>query len=238
MLTNRSSAVNLTQVNKTFGVGDTLIKALQMVDLTVYCGEMLLLVGPSGCGKTTLLSVMAGILDNDNGDVDVFGIRVDKLKQSQKTNFRRQYIGFIFQQFNLVPTLTAAENTAIPLLIDKQPYSKAVKKAREYLSQVGLADRADFYPTQLSGGQQQRVAIARALISEPKLIVCDEPTASLDGETGKMIMQMFRDTALSKDRAIVVVTHDNRIFSYGDRMAEMMDGQINAIHTLKSEEQA
>lgn len=225
-LTNYNIAVSLTEVSKTFGLAETQVKALKSVDLKVSCGELLLLVGPSGCGKTTLLSVMAGILDSDHGAVDIFGVRVDKLSQAQKTSFRRQYIGFIFQQFNLIPTLTAAENVAVPLLIIKTPYSKAVKKAREILAMVGLAERTEFFPTQLSGGQQQRVAIARALVSEPRLIVCDEPTASLDGDTGKLVMEMFRGTALNKDRAIVVVTHDNRIFSYGDRIAEMLDGRI------------
>ncbi|MBI4854211.1 MAG: ABC transporter ATP-binding protein [Acidobacteria bacterium] len=230
-LTSYNFAVSLNSVSKTFGTGDTQVKALKDIELNVRCGELLLLVGPSGCGKTTLLSVMAGILDSDDGVVDVFGVRVDKLSQTKKTSFRRQYIGFIFQQFNLIPTLTAAENVAVPLLIIKTPYAKAVKKAREYLSMVGLSERTEFFPTQLSGGQQQRVAIARALVSEPRLIVCDEPTASLDGDTGKLVMEMFRRTALSKDRAIVVVTHDNRIFSYGDRIAEMLDGRIIAVHT-------
>ncbi len=229
-LSNYDIAVSLTDVSKTFGLADTSVKALKSVELKVYCGELLLLVGPSGCGKTTLLSVMAGILDSDQGIVDIFGVRVDKLSQAQKTSFRRQYIGFIFQQFNLIPTLTAAENVAVPLLIIKTPYSKAVKKAREILAMVGLGERTEFFPTQLSGGQQQRVAIARALVSEPRLIVCDEPTASLDGDTGKLIMDMFRTTALNKDRAIVVVTHDNRIFSYGDRIAEMLDGRIVNVH--------
>ncbi len=230
-LTNYNLAVSLNTVSKTFGVGDTQVKALKEIALNVSCGELLLLVGPSGCGKTTLLSVMAGILDSDDGIVDIFGVRVDKLSQAKKTSFRREYIGFIFQQFNLIPTLTAAENVAVPLLIVKTPYTKAVKKAREYLAMVGLSERTEFFPTQLSGGQQQRVAIARALVSEPRLIVCDEPTASLDGDTGKLIMDMFRRTALSKDRAIVVVTHDSRIFSYGDRIAEMLDGRIIAVHT-------
>lgn len=229
--TNFNLAVSLNAVSKTFGTGDTQVKALKEIDLKVDCGELLLLVGPSGCGKTTLLSVMAGILDNDEGVVDVFGVRVDKLSQAKKTSFRRDHIGFIFQQFNLIPTLTAAENVAVPLLIIKTPYSKAVKKAREYLAMVGLSERTEFFPSQLSGGQQQRVAIARALVSEPRLIVCDEPTASLDGDTGKLIMDMFRSTALSKERAIIVVTHDNRIFSYGDRIAEMLDGRIIAVHT-------
>lgn len=224
------TVVNLRNINKSFRTGDTNVQALKEVDLAVNAGELMLLVGPSGCGKTTLLSVMAGILDCDNGEIDVFNQRVDKMSQSQKTNFRRQSIGFIFQQFNLLPTLTAAENVAIPLLINKMAYYKAVKKAKEYLALVGLKERADFFPTQLSGGQQQRVAIARALVFEPKLIVCDEPTASLDGDTGKLVMEIFRSTALTAERAIVVVTHDNRIFSYGDRIAEMLDGRIVSVH--------
>ncbi len=193
-------------------------------------GELLLLVGPSGCGKTTLLSVLAGILDATSGEIEVFGTRVDKLDQAGKTAFRRANVGFIFQQYNLLPTLTAAENVAIPLLIHGVPYAAALEQAHQYLEKVGLSDRAEFLPATLSGGQQQRVAIARALVTEPKLIVCDEPTAALDGETGKMVLQMFRSTALTGDRAIVVVTHDNRIFPYGDRIAEMLDGRILSIH--------
>lgn len=224
------AAATLSTVNKSFGTADIRVQALKNVDLEIRCGELMLLVGPSGCGKTTLLSVLAGILDVDDGEVNVFGVSVEKLSQGQKTDFRRQYIGFIFQQFNLVPTLTAAENVAIPLLIARQPFGQALKKAKHYLDVVGLGDRTTFFPPQLSGGQQQRVAIARALVAEPKLIVCDEPTASLDGETGKRIMELFRKTALSEDRAIVVVTHDNRIFSYGDRIAEMLDGRILTVH--------
>ncbi len=223
-------AVRLTGVVKTFGLGDTFIQVLKNIDLEIRRGELLLLVGPSGCGKTTLLSVLAGILDVNEGVVDVFGTRVDRLSQSKKTDFRRETIGFIFQQFNLIPTLTAVENVAVPLIIAKRPYAEAMKKARTYLEMVGLGERTGFFPAQLSGGQQQRVAIARALVAEPKLIVCDEPTASLDGETGKLVMEMFRNVALTEDRAIVVVTHDNRIFSYGDRIAEMLDGRILSVH--------
>ena len=141
--------------------------------------------------------------------------------------FRRDNVGFIFQQYNLLPTLTAAENVAVPLLVHRQPYEQALARANLYLEKVGLSDRADFIPGNLSGGQQQRVAIARALVTEPRLIVCDEPTAALDGETGKMVLQMFRSAALTSERAIVVVTHDSRIFPYGDRIAEMLDGRCS-----------
>ena len=226
----RRIAARLKAVNKVFGEAGTEVHALLDVNFEVNCGELLLLVGPSGCGKTTLLSVLAGILDASNGEVEVFGERVDLLDQTGKTDFRKRTIGFIFQQFNLLPTLTATENVAVPLLIHGMDYFEAQKKALYYLTEVGLAHRADFYPAKLSGGQQQRVAIARALVTEPRLIVCDEPTASLDGETGKQILEMFRTTALGADRAIVVVTHDSRIFQYGDRIAEMLDGRILSIH--------
>lgn len=223
-------AASLISVNKNFGLGNTFVKVLKDVNFEIRCGELTLLVGPSGCGKTTLLSVLAGILDVTDGEVDVFGTRINRLNQSQKTDFRRRNIGFIFQQFNLIPQLTAAENVAVPLLISQWSYSTAIQKAKQYLEIVGLEDRINFYPTQLSGGQQQRVAIARALVAEPRLIVCDEPTASLDGNTGHLIMELFRQTALKEDRAIVVVTHDNRVFPYGDRIAEMLDGRIISIH--------
>ena len=226
----RKVAARLMGVNKVFGEVGTEVHALLDVNFEVKCGELLLLVGPSGCGKTTLLSVLAGILDATSGEVEVFGERVDQLDQTGKTDFRKRTIGFIFQQFNLLPTLTATENVAVPLLIHGMDYDEAQKKALWYLTDVGLGNRADFYPAKLSGGQQQRVAIARALVTEPRLIVCDEPTASLDGETGKQILEMFRATALGPDRAIVVVTHDSRIFQYGDRIAEMLDGRILSIH--------
>lgn len=220
----------LRRVTKRFGVGTTEVRALDHVDFEVRKGELLLLVGPSGCGKTTLLSVLAGILDASDGEIEAFGVRVDQLDQPGKTAFRRENIGFIFQQYNLLPTLTAAENVAIPLLIHERPYDEAIERARVYLDKVGLSDRADFLPATLSGGQQQRVAIARALVTEPRLIVCDEPTAALDGETGQMILKMFRSAALTNERSIVVVTHDSRIFPFGDRIAEMLDGHILSIH--------
>jgi putative ABC transport system ATP-binding protein len=222
-------AASLTGVTKLFATGGSEVKALNAVSLELRAGELLLLVGPSGCGKTTLLSVLAGLLDVDEGAVTVFGTRLDALDQRRKAAFRRDHIGFIFQQFNLVPTLTAAENVAIPLLIRGIAFDRAVATAREYLARVGLAERGDFAPGRLSGGQQQRVAIARALVSEPRLVVCDEPTASLDGETGRRVMETLRRAALAKDRAVVVVTHDSRIFEYGDRIAEMLDGRLVAV---------
>jgi putative ABC transport system ATP-binding protein len=226
---NLSAPIALRGVTKSFGIGEAHVQVLQGIDLEIQKGEILLLVGPSGCGKTTLLSVLAGVLEVSGGEVEVFGRRVDQMSESAKAAFRRDCVGFVFQQFNLVPTLTAAENAAIPLLIRKESYSKAIEKARRFLEVLGLGDRTEFLPTQLSGGQQQRIAIARALIAEPDLLVCDEPTASLDGETGHQVMELLRAAGRKQNRAVLIVTHDSRIFPYGDRIAEMTDGRIISV---------
>ena len=226
---NSSIAVTLRGLNKGFGSGSTRIEVLHGVALEAYFGEILMLVGPSGCGKTTLLTLIAGLLEADAGSIHVFGQDLERMTQAQKTAFRRVNLGFVFQQFNLVPTLTAAENAAVPLLIQEMPRRKAVARAAETLERVGLAQRINAYPRQLSGGEQQRVAIARALIASPRLLICDEPTASLDGETGEKVMQIMRNTGLTKDRCLIIVTHDNRIFHYADRIARMLDGRILSV---------
>lgn len=200
--------------------------ALRGVDLNVRIGELLMLVGPSGCGKTTLISVIAGILDHDGGECLVFGKNIRAMGQTEKTRYRGINIGFVFQAFNLIPTLSVIENVAIPLFILGRSRAEALSRAKETLSLVGLKDKLYVLPSQLSGGQQQRVAIARALVHSPKLIVCDEPTSALDAETGRLVMEVLRQTALSKDRALIIVTHDNRIFNFADRIARMDDGRI------------
>jgi putative ABC transport system ATP-binding protein len=222
-------AVHARGVTKTYGSGDSRVTALRGIDLDVRCGELMMLVGPSGCGKTTLISVIAGILDRDAGDCTVFGHDYATMGQSQKTRYRGETIGFVFQAFNLLPTLTAAENVSIPLLINGVARGSALNRAKEMLARVGLGDRSHSLPSQLSGGQQQRVAIARALIHDPKLIVCDEPTSALDHETGHKVMELLKDVALKEDRALVIVTHDARIFEFADRIARMDDGRIMKI---------
>jgi putative ABC transport system ATP-binding protein len=219
-------AVWCTGVTKTYGSGSAAVTALRGIDLEVKKGELLMLVGPSGCGKTTLISVIAGILDHDNGEVRVFEHDLKHMRQSEKTSYRGENIGFVFQAFNLLPSLTSAENVAIPLLINGISRREALSRAKDVLARVGLGDRVNSLPTQLSGGQQQRVAIARALIHNPKLIVCDEPTSSLDHETGQKVMELMREVALGEDRALVIVTHDARIFNFADRIASMNDGRI------------
>ncbi len=219
-------AVRCRGITKSYGMGDARVPALRGIDLDVKRGELLMLVGPSGCGKTTLISVVAGILDQDQGECLVMGCNFKQMSQSDKTRFRGQTIGFVFQSFNLLPTLTAAENVAVPLFINGIRRSRALRQAKEMLAEVGLGDRSRSLPNQLSGGQQQRVAIARALVHDPKLIVCDEPTSALDHETGHRVMETLQRVGVGNERALVIVTHDNRIFQFADRIAKMDDGRV------------
>jgi putative ABC transport system ATP-binding protein len=224
-------AVFCKSVTKSYVTGPTKVMALRGVDLEVRQGELLMLVGPSGCGKTTLISVVAGILDHDEGECLVFQRDLRGMGQTKKTRYRGQNVGFVFQAYNLLPTLTALENVSVPLLILGVARKEAQERAKDILEQVGLADRMFASPAQLSGGQQQRVAIARALIHGPKLIVCDEPTSALDAETGHRVMEVLRDSALSSERALIIVTHDNRIFNFADRIARMEDGRIVSVES-------
>ena len=220
------AAVVCRQVSKHFGSGDTRTVALDGVNLTVAPGRLTLLVGPSGCGKTTLISIIAGLLNVSSGEVEVFGLPLHQMTGNRLVRFRAERIGFVFQQYNLLPALTAAENAAVPLIIGGWSRRKAVIKAAEMLAEVGLADRVNSYPNQLSGGQQQRVAIARALVNEPQLLVCDEPTAALDAKSGHTVMELLKKVAVQPNRAVIVVTHDSRVFDVGDEIVEMADGKI------------
>jgi len=219
-------AVSLQSVTKAYGSGSSRVQALRGIDLEVRLGELLMLVGPSGCGKTTLISVVAAILDHDEGNLVVFDHDLKAMTQGEKTRFRGTNIGFVFQAYNLIPTLTVAENAAIPLLILGKRRTEALAQAAAMLEAVGLKDKLSAYPAALSGGQQQRVAIARAIVNNPRLIVCDEPTSALDADTGRLVMDVLRRNALSQARALIIVTHDNRIFSFADRIARMDDGRI------------
>ncbi|PYS36703.1 MAG: ABC transporter ATP-binding protein [Acidobacteria bacterium] len=224
-----SFAAECRAVEKDFGSGETRIRALRSVDLEIPFGELTMLVGPSGCGKTTLLSVIAGVLNATGGEVQVLGERIDSLAGDRLVQFRRKNLGFVFQQFNLLPALTAAENAAIPLLAAGLPRKSSVDRAAQLLAELGMEDRVDAYPAQLSGGQQQRVAFARALVHEPRLLVCDEPTSALDAETGHQVMELLASHAVRPGRATIVVTHDNRVFQFADRIARMEDGRITGV---------
>jgi putative ABC transport system ATP-binding protein len=223
-------AIKAHGVTKTFGTGDSAVPALKGVDLEVNFGELMMIVGPSGCGKTTFLSVLCGTLGFDAGEVEVFGHNLRAMRTPEITAFRGKNVGFIFQQFNLIPTWNAEENVSIPLLLNGAARGPAERAAGGLLEAVGIGDKRRAYPRELSGGQQQRVAIARALVHEPRLIICDEPTAALDAASGHKVLELLKSTAVKPDRCVIVVTHDSRIFSFADRIAEMEDGQVKAVH--------
>ncbi|WP_020468638.1 ABC transporter ATP-binding protein [Zavarzinella formosa] len=224
-------AVVCRGVTKDFGTGEARVQVLRGVDAEVpYC-EMTLLVGPSGCGKTTLISLICGLLDVTDGEIQVLGENLSHMSSRRKTAFRSANVGFVFQQYNLLPSLNAAENAAVPLIIGRQPRSHAIAKATEVLKQVGLGDKIRSYPNQMSGGQQQRVAIARALVHDPRLLVCDEPTAALDGKSGQTVMELLRTVGRREDRAVIIVTHDNRVHHFGDRIIAMSDGKVESVTT-------
>ncbi|HEX3602192.1 MAG TPA: ABC transporter ATP-binding protein [Lacipirellulaceae bacterium] len=235
---NSKPLIACRDVTKVYGSGNAEVHALRGVNLDVYPGEITMLVGPSGCGKTTLLSIVAGILRPTKGSVLALGTELTRLSSWRRTAFRRQNVGFVFQQFNLLPALTAAENAAVPLVI--QGYSRwaALAAAKELLGKMGMGDRVNNLPGQLSGGQQQRVAIARALVHHPHLLVCDEPTSALDAKTGHTILELLRNIAIEGDRAVIIVTHDSRIFEFADTLARMDDGHIEALERGHQRNQA
>lgn len=223
-------AVHVSGVVKSFPAGDSRTYALKGATLDARFGELLMIVGPSGCGKTTLLSVICGTLQCEEGSLQIFDHDLRRMKDWQITRFRCKNVGFIFQQFNLIPTLTAVENASVPLILNGVSPRRAAGRAGEVLAEVGLGDKLHSYPSQLSGGQQQRVAISRALVHEPRLIICDEPTASLDAATGQKTLDLLKSSALQPDRCVIVVTHDNRIYHFADRIAEMEDGRVIGIY--------
>ena len=217
-------------MRKTFGSGDSAVPALKGVDVQVRFGELMMIVGPSGCGKTTFLSVLCGTLKFDAGSVQLFDRDLASMSDAEVTAFRGKNVGFIFQQFNLIPTWNVVENVSIPLLLGGAGRTHAEDAAGRLLDEVGIGEKRRAYPRQLSGGQQQRVAIARALVHEPRLIICDEPTAALDAASGHRVLELLRQIACRPDRCVIVVTHDSRIFSFADRIAEMEDGVVKAVH--------
>jgi putative ABC transport system ATP-binding protein len=225
-----SVAVRTKGVMKTFGRGESAVPALKGIDFEARCGEMLMIVGPSGCGKTTFLSVVCGTMRADEGSVEVFGADLIHLSTRNLTAFRGKNVGFVFQQFNLIPTWSIVENASVPLILNGESKRKSEAEAARILTEVGLGKRLRAYPRELSGGQQQRVAIARALVHQPRLLICDEPTASLDAASGRKVMELLRESACRPDRCVIVVTHDSRIFSFADRIVEMEDGLVKGVH--------
>lgn len=221
-------AISVRGIVKDFGSGEARVRALHGIDLDISPGELTFLVGESGSGKTTLISIMAGIMYPTEGSVSVFDTPIYDLSENGLVTFRLNNIGFIFQQYNLLPTLTAAENASVPLVAAGMHRNEAVDRARATLDRLNIGQLADRMPRQMSGGQQQRVAIARALVHDPRLIVCDEPTAALDASSGRRVMDLLGEVAIQPDRAVIIVTHDNRVFDLADRIIEMEDGRISA----------
>ena len=219
-------AIQAVGLNKWFGEGEARTHAVKDLNFDAYFGEIVYVVGPSGSGKTTMLSMISGILKPNSGTVKIEGTDIWSLSEDAIAEFRLHKIGFVFQDYHLFPRLTTAENVAIPLVLQSRDWNDAIKEAKLDLEIVGLKDRADLPPVKLSGGEQQRVAIARAIVSRPDILIFDEPTASLDGETGRMIISFVRKNILNEQRCIVVVTHDSRIFEYADRILKMEDGRM------------
>jgi len=222
-------AIKATGLEKWFGEGEAKTVALRDVDLETIFGEMIYIVGPSGSGKTTLLSVLSGILRPNAGEVQVEGTDIWSLNSDDLAEFRRNKIGFVFQDYHLFPRLTTAENVAIPLILRQQNWDRSVAEAIKYLDVVGLKNRAELPPVKLSGGEQQRVAIARAIVSQPDILIMDEPTASLDGDTGRAVVSFVHRNLLNENRCIVVVTHDERIYEFATRILHMEDGRLTAV---------
>ena len=224
--TDSNTAIRTSGVTRDFQSGQQTITVLHGIEVEIRSGEMTFVVGESGSGKTTLISIMCGILYPTEGEVEVFGTDIYALGDTELVNFRLQNIGFIFQQYNLIPSIDAASNAAVPLIAQGMERLEARRKAVEILEKLNIGDQADKLPNQLSGGQQQRVAIARALVHEPRLVVCDEPTAALDASSGRRVMDLLREVAVTQDRACIIVTHDNRIFDLADRILVLEDGRV------------
>ena len=224
-----SMAIQAVTINKWFGEGEARTHAVRDVSFEANFGEMLYVVGPSGSGKTTMLSMISGILRPNSGTVKIEDADIWSLSSDALAEFRLHKIGFVFQDYHLFPRLTTAENVAIPLILQHHEWDAALTEAARNLEVVGLKDRAQLAPVKLSGGEQQRVAIARAIVSRPDILILDEPTASLDGDTGRNIVKFVREQILTDKRCIVIVTHDARIYEFADRIMRMEDGKINAV---------
>lgn len=228
-----SSAVSAHELTKWFGEGDAKTFAVRNVSFEAYSGEIFFIVGPSGSGKTTLLSMISGILRPNSGTVTIDGVDIWTLNPDRIAEFRLNKVGFVFQDYHLFPRLTTAENVAIPLILKKRDWDESIREAVSYLEIVGLKNKAELPPMKLSGGEQQRVAIARALVSKPDILIFDEPTASLDGDTGRRIMDFVKTEVLNDKRCILIVTHDSRIFEFADRIMTMEDGKIVGVENRR-----
>lgn len=229
----KETAVKCENVEKSYGVGDIKQPALRGITVEFFGGELSFLMGASGCGKTTLLSIISTILEEDSGYIELFGKNINQMPEEEKILFRRENIGFLFQNFYLIPSLTCVENTELPLLLQGKFKTEARKRANEALEELGISSLGQRWSQELSGGQQQRVALARAIVHQPKLIICDEPTSSLDHANGVVVMDLLKSHALNPENAVIVATHDKRILEYADRVVELDDGKIDKVYQNK-----
>lgn len=219
-------AIVCKKIKKTYGTGETRIEALKGIDLEVKKGELTLLVGPSGSGKSTLLSILTTILSPDEGEIYLLGQNIQNMSHEAKASFVNKNLGMVFQSLFLIPSLTALENVSMPLLVSGHKEKEAEAKSIHILKRFNLAERAHHSPSNLSKGQQQRVAIARAVVNDAQILVCDEPTSALDQTNGHEVMTLLKDLSSKSEKAVLVVTHDHRIFPFADRIVNMNDGLI------------
>jgi len=226
--------IELKDVWKTYHLGETTLDVLKGISLEIYKGEFVAILGPSGSGKSTLMN-QVGVLDTPSkGTINLEGHDISKLSESELAALRGKKIGFVFQQFNLIPTLTALENVILPTIFQNMPEEKRVARGKKLLATFGLADRHDHKPSELSGGQQQRVAIARALINDPDIILADEPTGNLDSKSGQAVMKMLTDLHEKEGKTIILVTHDVNLVNYSGRTIYIHDGEVQKVKTHDS----
>lgn len=236
MGSERKPVIYAKGLYKIYRVGETQVRALNGVDLSIYPGEFCAIVGTSGSGKSTLLNMLAGLEKPTKGEIAIGRCRLDQMNENQLVRFRRETVGFIFQSFNLIPSMNALENVALPLSFRGVPKKIRLARAARLLKTVGLAEHLFHKPSQMSGGQQQRVGVARALVVDPAIIFADEPTGNLDSATSAEVMELMQKVVREQKKTLVMVTHDNHLAGFADRIFHIIDGKIVKIEEKKNEE--
>ena len=239
MAQKREPVIQVKNLYKIYRVGENKVRALNGVNLTIYRGEFCSIVGTSGSGKSTMLNMLAGLEKPTRGEIVIAGQHLEKMNENQLVKFRREHVGFIFQSFNLLGTMDAVENVALPLMFRGVPKKERMKKADKMLDLVGLSKHKDHRPNEMSGGQQQRVGVARALVLDPEIIFADEPTGNLDSNTSAEVMRLMQKVVRERNQTLVMVTHDNHLASFADRIFHIIDGKIVKIEdNRKNNDQA